>query len=314
MGASPYDDLDLTALAQRALRPARPGLAAARAALDGASVGDAWERLASRGCVPLAWADGSVTREFVLACGVCRRDGWLYGWSHEGTEIDPCPACGGYGWRVVAGAPNLDACLALASDPVGVATAEAIAFEAVARVGAWGPPQGPLRVDSWRPPPPPALPTRVAWWIQAPHEVVQVGPMSPRWGFMESDTKTSRDYFYDGEDDFYQPLPPALVAALEARDDLRVVDDALWDHPLAVNLRRAPGLLTALRQRARWQAGLARGVAGLDRGPDPFAPLLALAEAGYWITAITERAVVLVASCVDGPEAFIEAPDAPQTR
>lgn len=102
---------------------------------------EAWELLAANGVIPLAWVDDE------------RR---LFDWSepcqHPRREAadDPCLDCGGSGRYVVAcGRPRTvrDA-VALASDPAGVALAEALAGEVVKRLASWGAPR-PARVV-WR--------------------------------------------------------------------------------------------------------------------------------------------------------------------
>ncbi|MFO0602348.1 MAG: hypothetical protein U0324_04190 [Polyangiales bacterium] len=295
-------DVDPAALARRALRPDRPGLALARAVVVGVSdPREAWERLAARGCVPLAWAADVAGRGFVTACGQCERHGWYYGFSGYGSVTEGCEACEGYGWVTGDGPPSVDACLALAGDPVGVATAEALAREAVARVATWGTLQAPL-FESWLSPPRSSSPRRFAWWIEAPGFEPGEREEGPRWAFEPAYAKGPRRWALSDVDEYYLPLPPRLVEALDGHDDLQDegADIGLGDD---ADLTRAPGLRLVLRHHARWRLGVARGYGDLLGGPDPFAPLLALASTGYWITAITGAAAVLVAPTVDGPAA-----------
>lgn len=94
-------------LAARALRPARANLARIDAALDGvASADEAWEVLAARGLIPLAWArhPARLLRRF--------RDPHV--------------------------PPTVSAARLLAADVPGIERAEVLAREVVARLAPWG--------------------------------------------------------------------------------------------------------------------------------------------------------------------------------
>lgn len=91
---------------------------------DTACVAELWETLATRGVIPAEWV-GDERR--VFDC------------DPDAATTAACNACG----RVdaehpMAHPPDVGCCLALASDPVGVATAEALAREVAARLVPWG--------------------------------------------------------------------------------------------------------------------------------------------------------------------------------
>lgn len=84
---------------------------------------EAWELLATREVIPLAWLDDP-RRRFV--CATCRGDGVHYQTRDGGARNTPydCPACAG---GMIQHPPTVAECVAFASDPAGVMTAEAIA-------------------------------------------------------------------------------------------------------------------------------------------------------------------------------------------
>jgi hypothetical protein len=128
---------DREALERRMLRPERPRLALARAAVEGlTNPREAWEALATRGLIPDAWvADPSRVFRVARRCACCR--GARRVWSGEGefATSAECGACSARGvWFADAPQPaTVAACVALAGDAAGLATAEALAREFVAR-------------------------------------------------------------------------------------------------------------------------------------------------------------------------------------
>lgn len=102
-------DLDFARLVKRVLRPVRPGLAAARAAVEGIRApGAAWGALAAKGVIPAAWVRAP------------RR--WFEG--PEG-QVQRYPA-------------TVDACVAIGADPIGVESVERLALEFAGRLAAAG--------------------------------------------------------------------------------------------------------------------------------------------------------------------------------
>lgn len=100
-------ELDYARIAKQVLRPARPGLAAARAAVGGLrEPGAAWEALAVRGVIPAAWL-------------------------HE-------PRRAFDGGRSERHPPSVRACVAIAGDPEAVSQVEALALEFAARLAMCG--------------------------------------------------------------------------------------------------------------------------------------------------------------------------------
>lgn len=97
-------------------RPHQPRLVDARdVARDADTAAAAWEALSARGVIPLDWAPHA-TRRFVA-----------YDPATTETSAD-----------ALTHPPTRGACVAFASDPVGVTTAEALARELVARLAPWG--------------------------------------------------------------------------------------------------------------------------------------------------------------------------------
>jgi hypothetical protein len=102
-------ELDYAQIVKHVLRPARPGLAAARAAVKRIrEPGAAWEALAVQGVIPAAWVHEQ-RRSF----------------EHAGRQSDRHP-------------PSVRACVALACDPTGVSRVETFALEFAARLAMCG--------------------------------------------------------------------------------------------------------------------------------------------------------------------------------
>lgn len=281
-------DLDLA----RVLNPSRPRLDDARAVADDLATRDAaalWEALAARAVIPLDWVahparafedprwrvstepqpDGTVALPIRGAPGApSEDDAGLLALARAMAQ-----RAGDAGLHAAAlerlAPPTVPACVAFASDPEGVATAEALAREVMARLAPWATPQPPLVL--WR--------VCGRWHVTGERAW---GPLrvasTPRMILPRLGAAMRRR---SGEDTPTWSARGDAVSAAAWRDAAssgRVVPATLLDGPLpaAVAGRRFADL------------------------PDPFAPLVALWNTGYALEAITPRAVVLV--CVELPE------------
>lgn len=122
---------------------------------------EAWELLATRGVIPLAWVGDARRAFWCAACGGARGHESYYegerDWVPCGVCAVECAACGGggidanttggtcreCGGHCVIGVgsvphpPTVAACVALASDVAGVTQAEQLALEIAGRIDAW---------------------------------------------------------------------------------------------------------------------------------------------------------------------------------
>jgi hypothetical protein len=107
---------DYDEVAHQLMRPSRKGLDVVVEALEGVSDGDeAWEVLAARSLIPMAWA-GDESRSFRAEA----RDRW--GRMRRATVTSP---------------PDVRSAIALATDPDGVLAAERLAREFASSLRAW---------------------------------------------------------------------------------------------------------------------------------------------------------------------------------
>jgi hypothetical protein len=125
------DDLD--SLLRTFLRPARPLEAVARAVVAGRSdPHEAWEALAAHDVIPSAWVGDASARAYARA----PRAPTPFSKTMSPCDDARCAHCAEARWVDDArDAPgSVLACATLASDPAGVATAEALARECAARL------------------------------------------------------------------------------------------------------------------------------------------------------------------------------------
>lgn len=142
-----------TGLGARVFRPSRPRWDEALAATRKARTAqEAWETLAARALLPMAMVDDPARRfGKMVRCRHCTAWRWL-GRPVHASRWPWCKRC--FGWAEAvepaslrAHPPNVLACAAFAADPEGVAKAEALAREMVARRVPWGAP--PTDVVVW---------------------------------------------------------------------------------------------------------------------------------------------------------------------
>lgn len=123
------DDAADAPLVARVLQPDRPRLADARAAMAHVrGLDEVWDVLATRDVIPMDWLDAP-RRRFALPCGGCNG----YGGYARSHYADTCKTCVGRGFTATGARPaTMRASVTFASDPGGVATAEALARELLA--------------------------------------------------------------------------------------------------------------------------------------------------------------------------------------
>lgn len=238
-------DIDYPRLAGRILRPARPGLAAAQAAVQGITdAAAAWQALAARAVIPAAWIDDP------------RR-------SFAGSRRHP---------------PTVAACVALACDPAGMATVEALALAVAARLAACGAGSA----------------SRVQWRVGAltDHDLLARPPREPTGALhsMLLGVHESADTTVWGEGEPAWVIHPDVPRRVwpEYRDFKdRVAFGRLDREHSAADLWRSAAL------NGYRLDDVARPIAELD---DPFAPLLAIWDHGYALDAIIDDTAVLVTS------------------
>jgi hypothetical protein len=119
-------DVGYEQLSARILRPGRPRLAEARAAVAGITdPREAWEVLATRGVIPSASLDAARPYFVTDHCHGC-----------GGRGVGGCGGCGGAGFFRCEAPPTVAAALALAAAPAAIETTEALAREAGRRLKA----------------------------------------------------------------------------------------------------------------------------------------------------------------------------------
>jgi hypothetical protein len=245
---------DWTDFARRVLLPGRPRLPEARAAVIGMTdVREAWETLVERGLVP---ASADVTR---------------------GPFRDRAPLTNGPRWQPfrddrtspddLALPVSIDAAVALACDPRGLARAGALALAFAGQSAAWEVPSLAR-----------AAPARVAWKVVA----------ADRWFQSYLDRYRMATIVQElAARCAARAPPPASVRAVRAVLDvtgraysLRVADDVaahdLWQEAVARDLRRPDGTAYAAL-------------------PDPTATMIELWSTGYALDHVRGDTVVLVA-------------------
>jgi hypothetical protein len=251
-------------LSKKILTPSRPRLALAREVVEGHKTPRAaWEALASRGVIPMSWI-GAERRFAGSDCAACRGTGWETTTDYRGDEFyGACERCEERGFRELLDAPpTLAACVAFASDPEGIETAEALAREADARLAPW----------------------------RAPEDDA---PARPLWRVYRARPPEETYFLWD------TARPASHPAILLAHADKRFEGPRpLWAEE--VGLRSAASLLRGfaeeeLRCSRGWQEAarlglvipdgspFGRGLSGraFKELPDPFAPVASLWATGY---------------------------------
>lgn len=224
-----------------------------------------WEALATRGVIPLEWVTAWDTKS---PCGHRWRDILRDVWRTDA----PCPECvraraparifdHGEGCYPAEWPRNVAACVALASDPVGITQAEALAREAVARLAPWGAPQ-PHRVV-WRVG---AWDAQRSWLHQGPDQ-----ERIPDWRIALSTTSRGREFV-----ETFRKHARALIAKPY------VLDTVLTDNDQAI-----AWMLTHHDLYER-------------ESPNPWQPLCELFALGYALDAIRDDAVTLVCPALEG--------------
>jgi hypothetical protein len=245
---------DWTDLARRVLLPGRPRLPEARAAVIGMTdVREAWETLVERGLVPGADAP------------------------HGGPFRERAPVTDGPRWQPLrddrtpadepALPPSIDAAVALACDPRGLAQAGALALAFAGQSAPWEAPSLPR-----------VAPARVAWKVVAADRWFQSYPDRYRMAAIAHELAAALGA---------RAARPACVRAVRAVLDVtgraysqRVADDVaayeLWQEAAARDLRRPDGTAYAAL-------------------PDPTAAMVDLWATGYALDHVRADTVVLVA-------------------
>jgi hypothetical protein len=294
------------ALAKHILRPRRPRLGAARAAVAGiADPQEAWEALAVRDLIPAAWVQAG-DREFVQLrprCKTCGGDGAPF------TSIDspPCPHCNdtGRSWRVASSPPTVEFAVALAADAAVVAAVEALGRAAAHHAETARSHAPRTRRIRWELVPPDA---------PAPPHPKTRDPRGAAWGSLGILLMPWLDDRYFDEIARLQrasgvpdQTAPFLVVAAPANawhaalcdvaTDLR--HQAVWTRIQAAARRgrRARPVGASYRQQAE------RAHAQLAGRASPYEPVLSIWRLGYALSAVTDDAIVLVA-----PAAPVESP------
>ncbi len=266
-------------LGERFLRPDRPREAEVRAAVgktrDRAQV---WERLIARGLIPEDWLD-TPTRRFVLE--PYPKD--------EYTRYDPKSG------RYVLRAPNqsaipssVEAIVTVASDPLGVTTAEAYAQELVARYRALAD-VCPFGGVLWR-----VLPSTSRFWRG--HRDGREAALA--WA-SECDLNASEEG--GTQDGVARPLGPR-GAELEDRRKragsalrLERSEDEWHLDSVAQGVRTCLGHCFALEAAQRWDLRISTQPAALDRVqrgtpyrsiPNPFVAVLGVVKTGYAVDVV----------------------------
>ncbi len=258
-------DFDIEALRSRIFAPDRPRLAAAIDARVGTrNARVVWARLAERDVFPRGFAENP-DREFGEVCSACWRPG-----DARGPTVR-CAACGDALGRARSSPPSVALAVALASDPNGVAAAEALACEARARLAPWG-----TRALS-----------RVVWW------------WLPRdWVHSLGDARAAvRPYLFDDAEGAGVVAADARsiaaenprFAALSARAvrDWRSVRSLAWD-----DTARAVGWAHLAERGDVIEYGGPTGQRFADL-PNPFAPVSDIWSTGYALVRVTADAIVL---------------------
>lgn len=240
---------DFMRIAEHVLRPERAGLAAARGAVAGlVDAGAAWARLVARGVIPETWA-----------CDPRRS------YEHAGGAWGSHPA-------------TIEACVALASDPKGVAAAEMHAREFAARMTLCG--GGAEPCVRWRVG---GLTKHdlVAWPAREPTGALHQELLGVHEGADTTEWDTEAAWVLH-RDVPRQRWPDSLDCADPAafgRFTREISASELW---LSAALN---GYVLA-----------GRPVAGL---PDPFVPLFEIWALGYAVDVLFSEAVVLVAPAIE---------------
>lgn len=249
---------ELERLARRILRPDRPRLADARAAVAGISdPREAWEVLATRGLVRDD-ARPAPHRDF----------------APQPSDVLVLTPTGVASWRPQPTPTTVRAAVAIASDPAGIATAEALVCEVRQRLEPWGVPR----------------PRGIRWRIE-----------ERPWGGMAADRPWMPSWpavhRFGDPDAVGQQLPgefwrrwPLNTRSLGRRFAQDLAAHAEWRRLVARGARVTPTCAAVPVTPGASVVGMA--FAAL---PDPFEPLLAVWGLGYAVDAIAEEVVVLVA-------------------
>jgi hypothetical protein len=244
--------------------PARHSSRALLGQITADSPDEAWERL-----VPASWVQDPA-RGFQAPCPYCDGQGYVeeeIGTHYQGDpESGPEPEYGTrdcgcmQGYVVQPHPPTVAACVAFASDPQGIATAEALAREVAARLRPW---LGTVA-------------EHVVWRVAERYTPAHTPCTGWPVPLLLSDRVVS------GDDSLYH-AGYALGRAIAA-----------WaGHADKGPIAHVHGYTTA--GAAVWDANPER-----HPGANPFAALRDLQRTGYWLDAITPEHLVLVAPALDG--------------
>ena len=269
----------LSPLAARIYRPERPALDAARRAVSGCvDARQAWETLATRGCIPESWIDAPLRRYRVGGRAASHPETEPRVLLSEGPNALPS--------RVQAQPWSIEDAALIAGDIAGVLAAEALAREAAVRLAPWDsgyegePPQRVVwrgAAPSWDPE------HRELCFQPAPLLAKEVGGLVSRALFVANGHPPA--------------LPPAAPEDALPGDRPSIVawllyEQAAWRAAVAMNLAVPAQRPEHPNYRAKVRVSLSgRRFAELA---SPFEPFLGVFRRGYALGAVTREAIALV--------------------
>lgn len=250
--------------------PTRPKLEAARYVAKAHTTPRAtWEALASRGVIPMSWLTHE--RRFVGSrCRVCSGTGKKTSRDYRDEEyVGACDNCDEIGVVLLETPPTRAACVAFASDPEGIETAEALAREACARLSPWEQPDN--RFAPWKSP----HQDRPVWSLYR-----ERSPSQTHYDWRaETLTKGPRHLLYFLDERFKKERPSssptnrqhASRAVLQNCVETDLLGSRHWQEAIQRRLTIPP------------KSTLGEKLSGrpLQELPDPFAPVLSLWSIGY---------------------------------
>ncbi len=263
--------IDDRTLTKRVFLPARPKLEQARAAVAGLTdVAEAWETLAARGVLSAEWLSDAnrLFAEQETPPALQREAGTQPSYESVKEYLRAGP-------RLADVPTSMELVISLASDIVGIESAEQVARETVRRLAPWGCPQ----------------PSKIAWR--------QVDPSS--WETQPGDFRHMPAAMAVGH--AFRPLEARMPALIRARkyEFGSVAWRAAYSWECAMQWRVVTAQDSKISREAlekSQDSGYEPVPKSLAKRPfrelaNPFEPLLSLWAAGYALDAITPEVIVL---------------------